>query len=86
MGLPVSQALVRTIEEGLDSRLVKMPSTGGSVPMYLFKDILGAPAVILPVVNYDNNQHGANENVRVQNLWDAIEIFALLFGYSGYLW
>jgi acetylornithine deacetylase/succinyl-diaminopimelate desuccinylase-like protein len=86
MDLPVSQALVRAIEEGMGSRLVKLPSSGGSIPMYLFKDILEAPSVILPVVNYDNNQHGANENVRIQNLWDAIEIFALLFGYSSYLW
>ena len=28
------------------------------------------------VLNYDDNQHGANENLRLQNLWDAIEIFA----------
>jgi len=30
----------------------------------------------LPIVNHDNNQHAANENLRIQNLWDGIEIFA----------
>jgi acetylornithine deacetylase/succinyl-diaminopimelate desuccinylase-like protein len=30
----------------------------------------------LPIVNHDNNQHGANENLRLQNLWDGIEVFA----------
>jgi acetylornithine deacetylase/succinyl-diaminopimelate desuccinylase-like protein len=24
----------------------------------------------------DNNQHGANENLRLQNLWDGIEVLA----------
>ena len=30
------------------------------------------PAICLPVVNFDNNQHSHNENLRLQNLWDAI--------------
>jgi acetylornithine deacetylase/succinyl-diaminopimelate desuccinylase-like protein len=29
-------------------------------------------------VNHDNNQHGANENLRLQNLWDGIEVYASL--------
>jgi acetylornithine deacetylase/succinyl-diaminopimelate desuccinylase-like protein len=28
------------------------------------------------VANHDNNQHGSNENLRLRNLWDAIEIYA----------
>jgi len=35
--------------------------------------------VILPIVNHDNNQHGENENLRLQNFWEGIEIFAALF-------
>jgi len=38
--------------------------------------VTGAPVVILPVANHDNNQHGKDENLRLQNLWDAIEIYA----------
>jgi hypothetical protein len=30
----------------------------------------------LPIVNHDNNQHAANENLRLKNLWDGIEVFA----------
>ena len=30
----------------------------------------------VPIVNHDNNQHGAN--LRLQNLWDGIEVFAAL--------
>ena len=55
-----------------------MPNMGGSLPLYLFADILQAPIVSVPVVNHDNNQHAANENLRIQNLWDAIETYAVL--------
>jgi acetylornithine deacetylase/succinyl-diaminopimelate desuccinylase-like protein len=51
---------------------------GGSVPMYLFTDVLKSPVVGVPIVNHDNNQHAANENLRLQNLWDGIEVFAAI--------
>jgi acetylornithine deacetylase/succinyl-diaminopimelate desuccinylase-like protein len=41
------------------------------------------PIVMLPVANHDNNQHSPNENLRVQNLWDAIEIYAAVFSALG---
>ena len=34
------------------------------------------PAIVVPVVNFDNNQHSDNENLRLQNLWDAVVSFA----------
>jgi acetylornithine deacetylase/succinyl-diaminopimelate desuccinylase-like protein len=37
-------------------------------------------------VNHDNNQHAANENLRLQNLWDGIEIFAALLARLGPEW
>ena len=33
----------------------------------------------MPIVNHDNNQHGINEQLRLQNLWDGIEVYAALF-------
>jgi hypothetical protein len=58
---------------------VQAPLLGGSVPMYLWTDVLKVPVIGLPIANHDNNQHGANENLRIQNLWDGIEIFAAIF-------
>ena len=46
--------------------------------MYLFAEKLRAPVVGIPTVNHDNNQHAANENLRLQNLWDGIETCAAL--------
>lgn len=73
---PAVLPVVRSIEQTLGAPVIKMPLLGGSVPMYLFTDLLRTPVVGLPIVNHDNNQHGANENLRLQNLWDGIEVFA----------
>ena len=53
---------------------------GASVPMHLFDDVLQTPVVGVPIVNHDNNQHAANENLRLQNLWDGVELYAELIG------
>jgi acetylornithine deacetylase/succinyl-diaminopimelate desuccinylase-like protein len=58
---------------------VRLPTMGGSIPMYLFQQPNDTPVIVLPTVNHDNNQHAADENLRLQNLWDAIEIFAAVF-------
>lgn len=73
---PAVRPIIASIEQTLGKPLLKMPMLGGSVPMYLFPNLLKTPVVGVPIANHDNNQHGANENLRLQNLWDGIEIFA----------
>ncbi len=58
--------------------LLIAPGMGGTLPLFLFTDVAGKPAVIVPIANHDNNQHGANENLRVANLWYAIDLVAAL--------
>jgi len=60
----------------LDQRLVQMPTIGGSLPFSTFSSALNLPTIGLAVVNFDNNQHAINENLRVGHLWEAIDIFA----------
>jgi acetylornithine deacetylase/succinyl-diaminopimelate desuccinylase-like protein len=36
------------------------------------------PTITVPIANYDNNQHAEDESIRLQNLWDGIEIMAAL--------
>ena len=78
MDLPIAKSAAIVIAEAMGVAPLKSPSLGGSVPMYLFQRG-GTPVIGLPIVNHDNNQHAANENLRIQNLWDGIEIFAALF-------
>lgn len=62
----------------LDQRLAQMPTIGGSLPFSTFSSALKLPTIGLAVVNFDNNQHAINENLRVGHLWEAIDIFASL--------
>jgi acetylornithine deacetylase/succinyl-diaminopimelate desuccinylase-like protein len=62
----------------LDQRLVQMPTIGGSLPFSTFNEDLKLPTIGLAVVNFDNNQHAINENLRIGHLWEAIDIFAAL--------
>jgi acetylornithine deacetylase/succinyl-diaminopimelate desuccinylase-like protein len=53
---------------------VVLPSLGGSLPLYIFHEVLGAPTVTVSLANYDNNQHAEDENLRLGNLWRAIDV------------
>jgi len=77
MDLPVSQMVLRAAESARGP-VVKLPTMGGSVPLYMIDDILHAPTIIVPIANHDNNQHSFDENLRLQNLWDGIELMAAL--------
>jgi len=83
MDLPFSRAVIAAAERAAGAEVVKMPSLGGSIPMYLFQSGGKTPVVGVPIANHDNNQHSANENVRLQNLWDGIELYAALFAELG---
>jgi acetylornithine deacetylase/succinyl-diaminopimelate desuccinylase-like protein len=77
MDLPISQ-MVLIVAEGARGKVVKLPTMGGSVPIYMIEEILHAPTILVPIANHDNNQHSFNENLRIQNLWDGIELMAAL--------
>jgi acetylornithine deacetylase/succinyl-diaminopimelate desuccinylase-like protein len=77
MDLPISRAIVAAVESARGP-VIKMPTLGGSVPLYIFTDDLKSPTIGVPIANHDNNQHSTNENIRIQNLWDGIETMAAL--------
>jgi acetylornithine deacetylase/succinyl-diaminopimelate desuccinylase-like protein len=49
---------------------------GGSVPTDSLVEVLGAPFVIVPLVNGDNNQHAFDENLRVGHYVEGIRAMA----------
>jgi acetylornithine deacetylase/succinyl-diaminopimelate desuccinylase-like protein len=86
MDLPPSRAVVKALEDALGAPIVRMPTLGGSVPMRLFQEKTGSVIIGLPIANHDDNQHAANENLRLQNLWDGIEVYAGLLAGLGPAW
>ena len=83
---PFGRALVAAVSSGAAEPPLVVPTSGGSGPTYLFTQILGVPVVNLPIANYDDNQHAANENLRLQNLYDGIELYAGLMTQLGREW
>jgi acetylornithine deacetylase/succinyl-diaminopimelate desuccinylase-like protein len=55
---------------------VRIRTSGGSIPISPFVTTLGVPAVSVPTVNPDNNQHSPNENIRVGSFIEGIAIAA----------
>lgn len=51
-------------------------TSGGSIPISPFVETLNIPAVSIPTVNIDNNQHAPNENIRLGNFIEGIAIAA----------
>lgn len=84
MDLPISQAVIKAVRSTSKEEIILMPSTGGSLPLFLFEKVLNTPPITIPVVNYDNNQHGENENLRVGCLWDGIETIAAVMLMGGF--
>jgi acetylornithine deacetylase/succinyl-diaminopimelate desuccinylase-like protein len=70
---PMAQALVAALTR-TGAELVRLPTLGGSMPFATFSDRM--PTVGLSIVNHDNNQHGPDENLRLRNLWEGIELLA----------
>jgi acetylornithine deacetylase/succinyl-diaminopimelate desuccinylase-like protein len=56
---------------------------GGGLPLHAFDTQLEAPIIVLPLANHDNNQHAENENIRLQNVWDAMSIYGTLLATFG---
>ena len=77
MDLPMSKAAAEVVRAAAGHDTVIMPSTGGSVPMYIFED-LGLTCVGLPIVNYDNHQHSSDENLRLGQFWRGMEIYGAI--------
>lgn len=86
MDSPFSRAVANVVADAVGSPIVQLPHMGGSLPLYLLRDVLAVPVLIVPIANHDNNQHAANENLRLRNLWDGIFVFAALFVGLGPAW
>ena len=75
---PNAKAIIKAVRAFVGDKLILMPALGGSLPLYLFTDLLKKPAIIVPIANHDNNQHAANENLRIANLWYGIDLMGVI--------
>ena len=78
LSAPTGKAVIAAASKAAAAPVVVFPMMGGSAPLYDIADVLKVPVIGVPIVNHDNNQHAANENLRLQNLWDGIDTYAFL--------
>lgn len=76
-GSPVDSPVAKWAYEAISGTFgttpepVRIRMMGGTVPTAEIVKVLRVPFVIIPLVNADNNQHAANENLRLGNYTDA---------------
>jgi acetylornithine deacetylase/succinyl-diaminopimelate desuccinylase-like protein len=78
MDLPITKQVIEAVQLTTADPVILQPTSGGSLPLFLFEKYLKAKTITVPVVNHDNNQHAENENVRIGNLFDGLETMATI--------
>ncbi|TAE32341.1 MAG: M20/M25/M40 family metallo-hydrolase [Cytophagales bacterium] len=72
IGIPEDVWLTRAMVRAFGREPVKIRIMGGSVPIVPFMRTLNIPAISVPMVNLDNNQHAPNENLRLGNYVEGV--------------
>jgi acetylornithine deacetylase/succinyl-diaminopimelate desuccinylase-like protein len=73
---PAAKAVAASISRTVGYPVLKLPFSGASSGMAEIVNQMKAPMVGVSMANYDDNQHAQNENLRLGNLWDGIEVYA----------
>ncbi len=73
---PATEAVAASIGRTTGEAVIRLPIVGASSGFAEVVDQLHAPMVGVSIANYDDNQHARNENLRLGNLWDGIEVYA----------
>jgi acetylornithine deacetylase/succinyl-diaminopimelate desuccinylase-like protein len=84
MTSPAAKAVIAAANAAAGKPVVLLPMMGASVPLTLFDAAFHVPVIGLPITNHDNNQHAADENIRLGNLWDGVRLYAAMM--SGLRW
>ncbi len=75
--LPISREVIAAVERAHGGqKAVILPTSGGSVPLSAFTDILKIPTIIVPYANANNRQHSPNEHLRLDHLFQGIRTTA----------
>ncbi len=75
----IGKKLRSTISDAFDESPIMIRTMGGTVPITPAIQVLDIPAIIVPMVNMDNNQHNPNENIRIGNITQGIKMCLAIF-------
>ncbi len=78
MDLPLAKNILTALQQTTTNPVLQIPTLGGSLPLSILKEGVNATFLIVPIANADNNQHAENENIRLGNFWEGIDMMAAI--------
>jgi len=69
---PLGQAVVRAVKQAWGRRPVIFPNLGGTIPDYLFTQVLGLPSIWVPYAPHDEANHAPNESITIEGFINGI--------------
>jgi acetylornithine deacetylase/succinyl-diaminopimelate desuccinylase-like protein len=72
---PEFEWLLRLLRGQGEGEPVVVPILGGTLPSYVFTDVLGIPAYWLPAANADNQQHDINEHYVLRHFFTQAALY-----------
>lgn len=73
---PAFDWLLRLLAEQGEGEPVALPILGGTLPNFVFTDVLGIPSFWLPAANADNQQHDVNEHYLLRHFFSQAALYA----------
>jgi len=84
MDTPLARAVLAAVQSTTPTPVVAQPTAGGSLPLSVIREVLGAPSLSVPIANPDNNQHAEDENLRIGHLYEGVETLQAVFLMPGW--
>ncbi|MEY8749354.1 M20/M25/M40 family metallo-hydrolase [Alkalicoccobacillus gibsonii] len=72
----IVQQAIAGIKEAFNQQPLIQPSLGGSLPDYVWTNILKAPSMLMPYANFDQRNHSPNENITLDHFFNGIRCTA----------
>jgi acetylornithine deacetylase/succinyl-diaminopimelate desuccinylase-like protein len=69
---PFGRAVIRAVTQAWDRPPVVLPNLGGSIPDWLFTQVLGVPSVWVPYAPHDEANHAPNESTTVEGFINGV--------------
>jgi acetylornithine deacetylase/succinyl-diaminopimelate desuccinylase-like protein len=82
---PFAAPIQQAIEAAQGVAPLLVPAMGGSLPGYVWTELLGAPAFVVPYANADEANHAPNENIEVERFIAGIKTGAAILLQLGAL-
>jgi acetylornithine deacetylase/succinyl-diaminopimelate desuccinylase-like protein len=81
--LDVVKVVTDSVRSAFGTEPVLQPSLGGSLPDFVWTNILGVPSIVVPYANADEGNHSPNENMGVENFFTGIKCTCQLLADLG---